>query len=258
MTVEATEIQVHAAGSTDPFLSSRAFLAPTFTPIDDARIFERMHTMLRGLMDEYRFSAVNLTDSTTHFTAVHAEGMDVDGRGDLLHPGFHLRNSEVGASALSLDDHWLRLVCTNGLMVRVGGKRALYRTHRAIEDDQFAAALVIAVGPPRQGRRCCGALGRCRDRGGAAGRTHAPGLGHAAAARVGRGRARVRPLRRTDALHRRDQGLRGDRADPSAPGHRARHAALREGPRSVRVRGLSGRRGDGRQGRRGRRLRAAR
>ncbi len=123
---------------------ARAFLAPTFTPIDDARIFERMHAMMRGLVDEYRFTATQFTDSTTHYTAVHAEAFDLDG--DLLHPGWHLRNSEVGASALSLDDHWLRLVCTNGLMVRVGGKRSLYRTHRAIEDDQLAAALVIAVG----------------------------------------------------------------------------------------------------------------
>lgn len=125
---------------------ARAFLAPTFTPIDDVRIFERMHTMMRGLLDDYRFTSVQLTDSTTHYTAVHVEGMDLDGHGDLLHPGFHLRNSEVGASALSLDDHWLRLVCTNGLMVRVGGKRLLYRTHRSIEDDQLAAALVIAIG----------------------------------------------------------------------------------------------------------------
>ena len=125
---------------------ARAFLAPTFTPIDDARIFERMHTMMRGLVEEYRFNAVVFTDTTTHYTAVHAEGFDLDGQGDVLHPGFHLRNSEVGASALSLDDHWLRLVCTNGLMVRVGGKRSLYRTHRAIENDQLAAALVIAVG----------------------------------------------------------------------------------------------------------------
>ncbi len=123
---------------------ARAFLAPSFTPIDDARIFERMHTMMKGLMDEYRFTNVQFTDSTTHYTAVHVEAFDLNG--DRLHPGWHLRNSEVGASALSLDDHWLRLVCTNGLMVRVGGKRSLYRTHRAIEDDQLAAALVIAVG----------------------------------------------------------------------------------------------------------------
>ncbi len=123
---------------------ARAFLAPSFTPIDDARIFERMSTMMRGLMDEYVFTAVHFTDTTTHYTAVHMEAFDLDG--ERLHPGFHLRNSEVGASALSLDDHWLRLVCANGLMVRVGGKRSLYRTHRAIEDDQLAAALVIAVG----------------------------------------------------------------------------------------------------------------
>jgi len=123
---------------------ARAFLAPSFTPIDDARIFERMFAMMRGLLDEYRFTAVQFTDSTTHYTAVHVEGFDIVG--DVLHPGWHLRNSEVGASALSLDDHWLRLVCTNGLMVRVGGKRSLYRTHRAIEDDQLAAALVIAIG----------------------------------------------------------------------------------------------------------------
>ena len=123
---------------------ARAFLAPSFTPIDDVRIFTRMHSMMRGLMDEYVFTNVQFTDTTTHYTAVHVEAFDLDG--ERLHPGWHLRNSEVGASALSLDDHWLRLVCTNGLMVRVGGKRSLYRTHRAIEDDQLAAALVIAIG----------------------------------------------------------------------------------------------------------------
>ncbi|MBI5511434.1 MAG: hypothetical protein HY903_21965 [Deltaproteobacteria bacterium] len=123
---------------------ARAVLAPTFTPIDDARVIERMHTMMRGLLDEYVFTSVQFTETTTHYTAVHVEAFDIDG--DRLHPGWHLRNSEVGASALSLDDHWLRLVCTNGLMVRVGGKRSLYRTHRAIEDDQLAAALVIAIG----------------------------------------------------------------------------------------------------------------
>ncbi len=125
---------------------ARAFLGPAFTPIDDLRLFERMHRMMRGLLDDYLFTTVEFTDATTHYTAAHTEGFDIDGRGDLLHPGFHLRNSEVGAAALSLDDHWLRLVCTNGLMVRVGGKRSLYRTHRAIDDDQLAAALVIAVG----------------------------------------------------------------------------------------------------------------
>jgi hypothetical protein len=122
----------------------RAFLPPTFSPIEDRRIFERMATMMKGLVEEYRFTSVTFTDSTTHYTAIHTERLDLDG--DALYPGWHLRNSEVGASALSLDDYMLRLVCLNGLMVRVSGKRSLYRTHRAIEDDALAAALVIAVG----------------------------------------------------------------------------------------------------------------
>lgn len=122
---------------------ARAFLAPNFTPIDDARIFTAMNTMLRGLLEESRFTSVEFTDSTTHYTAVHTEAFDLDG--DRLHPGWHLRNSEVGAAALSLDDYVMRLACTNGLMVRVGGKRSLYRTHRAIEDDALAVALCLAI-----------------------------------------------------------------------------------------------------------------
>ena len=122
----------------------RGVLSPSFTPIDDARIFTRMATMMKGLVEEYRFHATEFTDSTTHYSAVHVEAFDLDG--DRLHPGWHLRNSEVGASALSLDDSWLRLACMNGLMVRVGGKRSLYRTHRAIDDDALSAGLVIAIG----------------------------------------------------------------------------------------------------------------
>lgn len=123
---------------------ARAFLAPSFTPIDDVRLFDQMHTMVRGVVAEYRFTRVEMTEGTSHYTAVHRDPCDL--RGDVLHPGWHLRNSEVGGSALTLDDFWLRLVCTNGLMVQSGGKRALYRTHRAIDDDQLAAALTIALG----------------------------------------------------------------------------------------------------------------
>lgn len=127
---------------------ARAVLESSFTPIDDARVFSNMGRMMKGLLDEYRFTSTQFTESTTHYSAVHAEAFDLDG--DHLHAGWHLRNSEVGASALSLDDYWLRLVCTNGLMVRVGvggnAKRAFYRTHRAIDDDQLAASLVISVG----------------------------------------------------------------------------------------------------------------
>jgi hypothetical protein len=53
---------------------------------------------------------VELTDATTHYTAIRVEPLD---RGDdPIRPGWRLRNSEVGGAALSLDDYFLRQVCT--------------------------------------------------------------------------------------------------------------------------------------------------
>lgn len=118
-------------------------LGPKFTPIDDDRIFDTLATTLKGPLEEYEFPEVIFTDCTSHYRAVHRDLRDIED--DKHRPGFMLRNSEVGSAALSLDDFWMRLVCSNGLMVPVGGKRLLYRTHRAIEDEQLAAGMVIAL-----------------------------------------------------------------------------------------------------------------
>jgi hypothetical protein len=123
---------------------ARALLSPTATPIDDSRVFEQLASpIFRAGIDEFHFTRVAYTDSTSHYTAVHRQSFFL--RGDELYPGFHLRNSEVGGAAFSLDDHWLRLVCMNGLMARVGNARLLYRTHRTIDTDVLAAALVTAL-----------------------------------------------------------------------------------------------------------------
>jgi hypothetical protein len=121
----------------------RGLLGPKFTPIDDDRIFDTLAETMKGPLDEYEFTQVAFTDSTSHYRALHRDFRDVED--DRHRPGFALRNSEVGSAALSLDDFWLRLVCLNGLMLPVDGKRLLYRTHRAIEDEQLAAAMVIAI-----------------------------------------------------------------------------------------------------------------
>lgn len=121
----------------------RGLLGPKFTPIDDDRIFNSLAETMRGPLEEYDFTEVAFTDSTSHYRALHKGVRDVED--DRHRSGFALRNSEVGSAALSLDDFWLRLVCSNGLMVPVDGKRLLYRTHRSIEDEQLAAAMVIAI-----------------------------------------------------------------------------------------------------------------
>lgn len=121
----------------------RALLSPSFTPIDDARIFRQMVQTFGSGLDRFAFTRIDATDVTTIYAAVDREARVVGE--DVLHPGFALRNSEVGASALSLDDYWLRLACQNGLLVSVGSKRLLYRTHRKCEDDQLVASIAVAM-----------------------------------------------------------------------------------------------------------------
>lgn len=122
----------------------RAILPPGYEAIDDARIFETLRANMGPLMDEYVFQRVEAGEETSHYAAVLREVRTV--RGDNLVPGWSLRTSEVGQAPVSVDDFWLRLVCMNGLLVAVGGKRSLYRRHRAVDDDQLAAAFVLALG----------------------------------------------------------------------------------------------------------------
>lgn len=122
---------------------ARAFMAPAYTPIDDARIFDNMGKTMRPALEGYRFTRVDLTETVTQYAVQRVEPMALEG--DVFFPGWHLRNSEVGGSPLILDDFWLRQVCTNGLVMRVGGKHLLYRTHRQIDDDQLSAGIVVAL-----------------------------------------------------------------------------------------------------------------
>jgi hypothetical protein len=122
----------------------RAILPPGYEPIDDARIFLSLRSNMGSLMNEYVFQRVEAGEETSQYAAVLRGARSL--RGDDLVPGWSLRTSEIAQAPLSIDDYWLRLVCMNGLMVSVGGKRSLYRRHRAIEDDQLGAAFVMALG----------------------------------------------------------------------------------------------------------------
>ena len=122
----------------------RAILPAGYDPIDDATIFPSLRTNMGSLLGEYVFQRVEPGEETSQYAAVLREARSL--RGDELVPGWSLRTSEVGEAPLSIDDYVLRLVCLNGLMVKVGGKRSLYRRHRAIDDDQLGAAFVMALG----------------------------------------------------------------------------------------------------------------
>ncbi len=60
---------------------------------------------------------------------------------DWVYQNFHLRNSEVGYTALTIDSSTFRLVCLNGVIVTVKDGRLLYRVHRSINDESIDGLL---------------------------------------------------------------------------------------------------------------------
>lgn len=140
----------------------RAILPPGYEPIDDARIFEVLRSNLGSSLDAYVFNRVESGEETSQYMAIAHEARTF--REDALVPGWLMRTSEIGLAPLSIDDAIWRLACLNGLLVQVGGKRSLYRTHRAIDDDRLAAAFVLAMGRlPGRFERVLAAIGAAMD-----------------------------------------------------------------------------------------------
>ena len=142
-TTESKKLRAYGPKSPGDRGELRAILAPSFTAIDDIRLFAAMKKMAPSALTRFAFLRMEVTDSASFYHAITREPVSLDG--DELHPGFLLKNSETGGSALSIDDAWFRKVCSNGLMLQVGGKRALYRTHRHIETEALEAALVLTL-----------------------------------------------------------------------------------------------------------------
>lgn len=118
----------------------RAFVSPTYAPIDDARVFDRLAGALRDRVADFRFLRVSLTSATSQYVAVAAAETDLGTRSFDPHlTGFLVANSEVGARALTVVAYLVRLVCTNGMVAHDADR--FRRIHRAANDNAIEVAL---------------------------------------------------------------------------------------------------------------------
>jgi len=171
-THEKKKLRINQFSPTAPGITGcdgymRAVLTPTYHPIDDERIFNRMEKRFGGRLENLRFMKNHLSkksswgnDHCNHYTlvgdAINLGEIDLNHpdpdvkhwyevakmenrlpKDDTIYPGFHMRNSEVGYTAITIDEFAFRLVCLNGLMITVGDSRLLYRQHRSIVDDEI-------------------------------------------------------------------------------------------------------------------------
>lgn len=144
----------------------RAVLSPTYHSIDDERVFDRIDRRFASRVSNLAFMKNHLNKTATwgndhcsYYTIITKEPVDLgpinrnhenpqvrhiydlaerEGKlpeSDYIYPGIQVRNSEVGYTALVMDEFTFRLVCLNGAIVCVGDSRLMYRQHRPIETE---------------------------------------------------------------------------------------------------------------------------
>ena len=121
----------------------RAFVSPTYAPIDDLPVFETLRRVLPGQVEGFRFVRFDLTPQSSQYAVVSLAEVDLGVRGSDRHRnGFLIANSEVGARSLSILTWIWRLVCTNGM---VAAASQLFRmVHRRRKDESLDGRLAEA------------------------------------------------------------------------------------------------------------------
>jgi hypothetical protein len=122
----------------------RAFVSPTYTPIDDRCVFETLKNVLGSRIEEICFVRMDVTDESTQYAAVNREDVDFGiEKPDHHRNGFIIANSDTGSRSLTLLCWVWRLVCSNGL---VAPDSSVFRmVHRRQRDGLMREKLAGAV-----------------------------------------------------------------------------------------------------------------
>jgi hypothetical protein len=121
----------------------RAFVSPTYAPIDDLPVFETLGRVLAGQLDDLRFVRMDMTPQSSQYAVVSTAEVDLGVRGaDHHRNGFLIANSEVGARSLSILTWILRLICSNGLIAQAA--QVFRMIHRRRKDDALDGRLANA------------------------------------------------------------------------------------------------------------------
>lgn len=129
----------------------RAFLSDRYRRLDNFDLMERAVLPALQEIDGIRFHVASLTPERMLLRAIlptvqREVGLAV---GDIVQAGFQMKNSEVGASALTVEPFVWKLDCLNGMVSNAAAVRA-YHVGRTIDDSEesriaFASDTIAAA-----------------------------------------------------------------------------------------------------------------
>lgn len=128
----------------------RAFLTDKYSILDNSFV---INTLDECLMSQNAENAVNIRDAYISDKSFHlrmtfpdlTQNFGTKRNPDLVTGGVHIVNSEVGYSMLTIESIIYRLVCSNGLIVAVGGERILAQRHLYLKQDEIQARFIESL-----------------------------------------------------------------------------------------------------------------
>ena len=109
----------------------RAVFTPRYKPLDNLEVLDKLNDLGYGLETRVQchldaeFLSLSIPDGGKTFSV----------NGDRITPGISVANSEVGLSSLRISAFFLRLKCTNGLIVKTGITAAYRHVSRKILEE---------------------------------------------------------------------------------------------------------------------------
>ena len=125
----------------------RAVLTDKYAQLDNSFVFDALGANLQNgsvvdvknfnLSDKYLNLRLMFPDLTSNIgTSINKDNVMV---------GIHITNSEVGSSSLRIDSCLFRLVCSNGLIARVGGESLMKQRHVHLSRNEMENRVADAI-----------------------------------------------------------------------------------------------------------------
>jgi hypothetical protein len=123
----------------------RAFLSSRYRIVDNHDILAMVLPELSEMGSGIKIASCQVTDERMYLKVINTDIEAAIAVGDPVQAGFILSNGEIGNSSISVEPFIMRLVCTNGLILKDKKQRKNHAGRSAENNDLYAIDTIQAI-----------------------------------------------------------------------------------------------------------------
>jgi Domain of unknown function (DUF932) len=123
----------------------RAFLSSRYRIVDHHEILAMVLPEIAEMGSGIKIASCQVTDERMYLKVINTDIEAAISVGDPVQAGFILSNGEIGNSSISVEPFIMRLVCTNGLILKDKKQRKNHAGRSAENTDLYAIDTIQAI-----------------------------------------------------------------------------------------------------------------